>query len=70
MSDSIPVVDVTFAEMGLTAPLLKALDDVGYETPSPIQAQAIPHLLQGFDILGHAPTGTGKTVNISIMLQN
>lgn len=68
MSDSIPVVDVTFAEMGLAAPLLKALDDVGYETPSPIQAQAIPHLLQGFDILGHAPTGTGKTAAFALPL--
>ena len=41
--------------------LLKALDEVGYETPTPIQAQAVPHLLNGLDLLGHAPTGTGKT---------
>jgi ATP-dependent RNA helicase DeaD len=50
-----------FSDLQLAAPLLKALDDVGYETPTPIQSQAIPHLLQGLDLLGHAPTGTGKT---------
>lgn len=68
MSDSTPIVDVTFAEMGLAATLLKALGDVGYEIPSPIQAQAIPHMLQGFDILGHAPTGTGKTAAFALPL--
>jgi ATP-dependent RNA helicase DeaD len=41
--------------------LLAALDRVGYETPSPIQAETIPHLLAGRDLLGRAPTGTGKT---------
>ena len=46
---------------GLAAPILKALNDVGYETPSPIQAEAIPPLLAGRDLLGQAQTGTGKT---------
>ncbi len=50
-----------FRDLKLAEPLLAALDDVGYETPTPIQTQAIPHLLQGLDLLGHAPTGTGKT---------
>jgi ATP-dependent RNA helicase DeaD len=50
-----------FRDLNLAEPLLRALDDVGYETPTPIQSQAIPHLLQGLDLLGHAPTGTGKT---------
>ena len=47
--------------MKLAAPLLQALEEVGYEIPTPIQAQAIPGLLGGRDLLGHAPTGTGKT---------
>ncbi|MEM9685031.1 MAG: DEAD/DEAH box helicase, partial [Pseudomonadota bacterium] len=49
-------------------PILKALQDVGYEQASPIQAQAIPHLLNGRDILGHAPTGTGKTAAFALPL--
>ncbi len=48
--------------------LLSALDKVGYENPSPIQAEAIPHLLQGLDLLGHAPTGTGKTAAFALPL--
>ena len=51
----------TFAELGLSETLLAALRDVGYETPSPIQEQAIPELLQGRDVVGQAQTGTGKT---------
>jgi len=54
--------------LNLPAPLLAALDEVGYETPSPIQAQAIPHLLKGLDLLGHAPTGTGKTAAFALPL--
>ena len=50
-----------FRDLNLAAPLLQALDEIGYETPTPIQTEAIPHLLQGLDLLGHAPTGTGKT---------
>jgi len=54
-------VNVTFAELGLDPKIIKALDDLGYETPTPIQAQAIPHALQQKDVLGIAQTGTGKT---------
>ena len=58
----------SFRDMKLAAPLLTALDEVGYETPSPIQAEAIPHLLKGLDLLGHAPTGTGKTAAFALPL--
>jgi ATP-dependent RNA helicase DeaD len=58
----------TFRDLNLPAPLLAALDEVGYETPSPIQAQAIPHLMKGLDLLGHAPTGTGKTAAFALPL--
>ena len=51
----------TFADLGLSEPILSALRDVGYESPSPIQEQAIPELLQGKDVIGQAQTGTGKT---------
>ena len=60
--------ELTFSELNLNPSLLKALDEVGYETPSPIQAQAIPHLLKGLDLLGHAPTGTGKTAAFALPL--
>src|SRR4051794_19445936 len=51
----------TFSDLGLSQQLLDALEDVGYESPSPIQEQAIPELLQGRDVIGQAQTGTGKT---------
>jgi ATP-dependent RNA helicase RhlE len=54
-------IDVTFADLGLTAPMLKALSDSGYQRPTPIQAQAVPLALKGRDIIGLAMTGTGKT---------
>ena len=44
----------SFAQLALPAPLQKALVDVGYETPSPIQARIIPHMLEGADVLGQA----------------
>lgn len=56
----------SFAELALPAPLQKALDDVGYETPSAIQAQIIPHMLEGVDVLGQAQTGTGKTAAFAL----
>ena len=62
-----PAID-SFAALNLSAPLLKALADVGYETPSPIQAACIPPLLEGFDILGEAQTGTGKTAAFALPL--
>lgn len=58
----------TFSELNLTPPVLKALDDVGYETPTPIQAQTIPFLLAGRDVLGQAQTGTGKTAAFALPL--
>src|SRR6266581_2562143 len=51
----------TFADLGLSESTLQALRDVGYESPSPIQEQAIPLLLGGRDVIGQAQTGTGKT---------
>src|SRR5919205_37032 len=51
----------TFAELGLSEPILAALRDVGYDAPSPIQEQTIPLLLEGRDVIGQAQTGTGKT---------
>jgi ATP-dependent RNA helicase DeaD len=57
-----------FSDLNLIAPLLKALDDVGYETPSPIQAQTIPLILDGKDVLGQAQTGTGKTAAFALPL--
>lgn len=56
-----PVSTSSFADLGLVDPLLRAVRDEGYTTPTPIQAQAIPHLLEGRDLLGCARTGTGKT---------
>lgn len=54
-------VDITFSELGLDAKILKALGEIGYEKPTPIQAQAIPSAMQNRDVLGIAQTGTGKT---------
>lgn len=56
----------TFRELGLPAPVLKALDEVGYESPSPIQAATIPPLMAGRDVLGQAQTGTGKTAAFAL----
>jgi ATP-dependent RNA helicase RhlE len=56
----------TFADLGLAAPLLKALASEGYETPTPIQAQAIPSVLMAKDLLGIAQTGTGKTAAFAL----
>ena len=55
-----------FAELGLRPELLKALDDLGYEEPTPIQREAIPPLLAGRDLLGQAATGTGKTAAFAL----
>ena len=66
MTDSSPV--RSFKELGLSTEILKALDAVGYETPSPIQAETIPHLLEGRDVLGQAQTGTGKTAAFALPL--
>jgi ATP-dependent RNA helicase DeaD len=57
-----------FQNFDLIKPVLKALGDVGYETPTPIQAQIIPLMLEGKDVLGQAQTGTGKTAAFALPL--
>jgi ATP-dependent RNA helicase DeaD len=60
----------TFADLGLDPEILEAVHDVGYESPSPIQEQAIPLLLEGLDVIGQAQTGSGKTAAFGLpMLQ-
>ena len=59
---------VSFKSLNLLPALVQTLEQLGYEAPSPVQAQAIPHLLAGDDILGHAPTGTGKTAAFALPL--
>ncbi|CAA0116244.1 ATP-dependent RNA helicase DeaD [Halioglobus japonicus] len=63
---SSPEAASSFAQLELPAPVQKALVDVGYETPSPIQARIIPHMLEGVDVLGQAQTGTGKTAAFAL----
>ncbi|MDG6774551.1 DEAD/DEAH box helicase [Thiomicrorhabdus sp. ZW0627] len=58
--------EIKFDQLGLSSDILKAITEIGYETPSPIQAQAIPTLLEGGDILGMAQTGTGKTAAFAL----
>ncbi|UXI02446.1 DEAD/DEAH box helicase [Photobacterium sp. TY1-4] len=55
-----------FTSLGLSAPILKAIQDKGYDTPSPIQAQAIPAVIQGQDVMAAAQTGTGKTAAFTL----
>lgn len=63
--------DITFKDLNLPDEILQALDKVGYEKPSPIQAESIPFLLDGHDLLGQAQTGTGKTAAFALpMLAN
>ena len=62
------VTSVSFADMNLSAPLMKALKDVGYESPSPIQAETIPLVMAGKDLVGQAQTGTGKTAAFALPL--
>ncbi len=61
-TDTLP----SFSELGLSAPVLEAITAIGYETPSPIQAEMIPFVLQGRDVLGQAQTGTGKTAAFAL----
>jgi len=67
MSDSVSPLP-SFRDLALSEPVLKALDSVGYETPSPIQAQMIPYILAGKDVIGQAQTGTGKTAAFALPL--
>ena len=58
--------NITFTSLALAEPILRALTEQGYETPTPIQAQAIPHVLAGQDLLAAAQTGTGKTAGFTL----
>ena len=64
MSDS----GIEFSELGLSPVLLQTVQEMGYEAPSPIQAECIPHLLAGRDLIGQAQTGTGKTAAFALPL--
>jgi ATP-dependent RNA helicase DeaD len=64
------IIETTFSDLGLHASIIQALNDLGYEKPSPIQAECIPHLLNGRDVLGMAQTGSGKTAAFSLPLLN
>src|SRR4051794_3053496 len=55
-----------FSDLRLAEPILRALSAEGYSTPTPIQAQAIPHVMEGKDLLGVAQTGTGKTAAFAL----
>ena len=57
---------VDFESLGLSVPVLKAVKQLGYEQPSPVQAQSIPILLAGKNLLGTAQTGTGKTAAFAL----
>ena len=59
---------ISFADLKLIKPLLQAIEETGYEVPSPIQAESIPPLLDGRDLLGQAQTGTGKTAAFALPL--
>ena len=58
----------TFQDLGLPAAMVDSLSSFGYESPTPIQAEAIPYLLEGRDIIGQAQTGTGKTAAFALPL--
>ncbi len=60
--------NLNFAQLSLAAAVCRAIDEIGYETPTPIQAQSIPPLLAGRDLLGQAQTGTGKTAAFALPL--
>ena len=59
---------MTFSDLGLEPELLRAVADKGYDTPTPIQAKAIPAVLSGRDVLAGAQTGTGKTAGFVLPL--
>ncbi|CAA6803656.1 MAG: DEAD-box ATP-dependent RNA helicase CshA (EC, partial [uncultured Thiotrichaceae bacterium] len=60
--------DIRFSDLALADPILQVIREVGYETPSPIQAKSIPPLLEGHDLIGQAQTGTGKTAAFALPL--
>jgi ATP-dependent RNA helicase RhlE len=59
---------MSFTTLGLSAPILKAIEEKGYDTPSPIQAKAIPAVIEGKDVMAAAQTGTGKTAGFTLPL--
>jgi len=59
---------IQFSDLELKPQLLKSLEEIGYETPTPIQARTIPYLLAGKDLVGQAHTGTGKTAAFALPL--
>ena len=61
---------ITFKNLNLKEDILRAIEELGYETPSPIQAQAIPLAIEGHDLIGQAQTGTGKTAAFGCSLLN
>jgi ATP-dependent RNA helicase DeaD len=61
---------ISFEDLSLSPALLQTVKEIGYETPSPIQAACIPHLLEGRDIIGQAQTGTGKTAAFALPILN
>jgi ATP-dependent RNA helicase DeaD len=62
--------ETLFKDLGLSPQIQQAIDEIGFEKPSPIQAEAIPELLAGHDVIGQAQTGTGKTAAFGLpMLQ-
>jgi ATP-dependent RNA helicase DeaD len=61
---------ISFEDLSLSPALLQTIKEIGYETPSPIQAACIPHLLEGRDIIGQAQTGTGKTAAFALPILN
>ncbi|WP_047514771.1 DEAD/DEAH box helicase [Methylophilus sp. Q8] len=66
MSQENTPANITFADLNLCAPVLRAIADAGYTSPTPIQAQAIPYVLRGGDLLAGAQTGTGKTAGFTL----
>jgi ATP-dependent RNA helicase DeaD len=68
MSNTDDSLNLSFDDLSLSAPIIKALNKVGYETPSPIQAEIIPFVRDGRDVIGQAQTGTGKTAAFALPL--
>ena len=64
--DSSPVPGMLFTDFGLAEPIVRAVTDMGYREPTPIQAQAIPVVMSGKDVMGAAQTGTGKTAGFAL----
>lgn len=68
MSSEYESTPFSFSDFNLSAPLLQAVNDAGYESPTPIQKEMIPHVLEGRDVVGQAQTGTGKTAAFALPL--